>query len=58
MDASTLVVTLALVTLGAVALFAIVNKRAVERRKADPDAPKSTLATDAPSKTPDGKGRP
>jgi hypothetical protein len=58
MDASTLIVTLALVTLIAVVIFAMRSQQQTLRRKADPDAPKSTLASDAPGTTPDGKGQP
>ena len=36
--------TLAIVTLGIVALLALNSKRATEKRKNDPDAPHSALA--------------
>lgn len=49
MDAS-LVATLALVTLLAVAVFALVSKQRVEKRRHDPAQQKSTLAPDAPSR--------
>ncbi|RBO51381.1 hypothetical protein DSD19_19900 [Rhodovulum sp. BSW8] len=58
MDATSLIATLALGTLCAVVVFAWVSKRRTEARKADPDAPKSTLAADAPSTRSDGKGAP
>ncbi|TCP43208.1 hypothetical protein [Rhodovulum marinum] len=58
MTATDLIVILALGTLGAGAIYALVDKRRTEARKADPDAPKSTLAADAPSTTPSGKGQP
>jgi len=41
---------LALFTLGAGIIFALVSKRRVEARRHDPDAPKSTLAKDAPDR--------
>ncbi|WP_299374062.1 hypothetical protein [uncultured Tateyamaria sp.] len=47
MDISLLAV-LFLVTAGAVIVFALVSKSKVEDRIEDPDAPKSTLAKDAP----------
>ena len=53
MTASYLVPILALVTLGAVLIFALVSKERVERRRQDPNAPKSTLAADK-----DSKGKP
>jgi hypothetical protein len=49
MDASFLVPLLALITLLAVAVFALVSKSRVEKRRHDPNAPKSTLAKDAPN---------
>lgn len=49
MDLDVLLVTLSLGTLLVVIVFALVSKRATERRRDDPDAPKSTLAKDAPS---------
>ena len=48
MDYATFVPTLALVTLLAVAIFALWDKNKTERRKQDPNAPKSTLAKDTP----------
>jgi hypothetical protein len=50
MDLSFLVPLLALVTLLAVAVFALVSKARVDQRRHDPDAPKSTLAKDAPDR--------
>jgi hypothetical protein len=50
MDASFLVPLLALITLLAVAVFALVSKSRVEKRRHDPNAPKSSLAKDAPNK--------
>ncbi|MGC9420217.1 MAG: hypothetical protein ACP5EN_14745 [Rhodovulum sp.] len=58
MTATNLIVILALGTLGAAAIYALFDKRRTEERKADPDAPKNTLAVDAPSTTPSGKGQP
>lgn len=55
MDATSLIVTLALLTLGAGAIFALVEKERTERRKADPNAPKSTLASDTANTTRDGR---
>jgi hypothetical protein len=49
MDYATFLPTLALVTLLAVALFALWDKRKTEQRRADPEAPRSTLAEDAPN---------
>ncbi|MBM7068184.1 hypothetical protein [Actibacterium sp. 188UL27-1] len=40
---------LALMTLLAGTVFGLMGKRAVEKRLDDPDAPKSTLASDVPS---------
>ncbi len=48
MDYSALVPILALGTLLAVCIFALVSKARVEERRHDPDAPKSTLAKDGP----------
>lgn len=48
MTVSTFVPVLAMLTLLAVVLFALRSKKEVEDRRADPEAPKSTLATDAP----------
>ena len=50
MDLSFLVPVLALVTLLAVAVFALMSKSRVEKRRHDPNAPKSTLAKDAPDR--------
>jgi hypothetical protein len=43
-----IVPVLSMITLLAVAVFALVSKARIERRRHDPDAPKSTLAPDAP----------
>lgn len=48
MDYSALVPILALGTLLAVCIFALVSKARVEERRHDPYAPKSTLAKDGP----------
>jgi len=48
MDYNLLLPLLALFTLVAVMVLAMWSKAATERRKADPDAPKSTLAKDGP----------
>lgn len=40
---------LALFSLGAFLVFAVVGKRKTEQRRNDPNAPKSTLAEDAPN---------
>jgi hypothetical protein len=53
-----IIVVLALMTLAAVVIFAGYEQNKTLRRMADSDAPKSTLAADAPSTTPDGKGQP
>ncbi len=45
----TLIVVLFLITALAVVVWALLSKRAVEKRMDDPDAPKSTLAKDAPN---------
>jgi hypothetical protein len=50
MELSFLVPLLALITLLAVAVFALMSKSRVEKRRRDPDAPKSTLAEDAPDR--------
>jgi len=50
MDLSFLVPLLALITLLAVAVFALVSKSRVEKRRHDPTAPKSTLAEDSPDR--------
>ncbi|MCC6001497.1 MAG: hypothetical protein JJU19_11630 [Pararhodobacter sp.] len=49
MDLVWLLPLLALGTISAVLIFAIVSKARVEERRTDPQAPKSTLAADAPS---------
>jgi hypothetical protein len=48
MDFSWLVPLLSLFTLLAVAVFAMISKVAIEKRRHDPDVPKSTLAKDGP----------
>ncbi|SIO32932.1 hypothetical protein SAMN05444722_1468 [Rhodovulum sp. ES.010] len=58
MTATNLIVILALGTLAGGSIYALREKWKTEERKNDPDAPKSTLAADAPSKTPDGRGQP
>jgi hypothetical protein len=50
MELSFLVPLLALITLLAVAVFALMSKSRVEKRRRDPDAPKSTLAEDSPDR--------
>ena len=45
-DVATFLPTLALFTLLAFTVFALVSKKKTEERRADPDAPKSTLAED------------
>ncbi len=55
MDFAYIIPLLALITLLAVLVFALVNKRKTEERRMDPNAPRSTLAADAPSHT---KGAP
>lgn len=50
MTLSTFLPLLTLVTLGAIAVVALGSKYATEKRKEDPEAPKSTLAEDAPNK--------
>ncbi|MCV3270357.1 hypothetical protein [Roseobacter sinensis] len=49
MDFTYLIVILALMTLLAVIVFAMISKAKVEKRKDDPDSTKSTLAADARS---------
>lgn len=49
MDTGTLLVVLALGTLLAVLVFALVSKRKTEQRLHDEDAPRSTLAENAPN---------
>lgn len=49
MDITFLLVILALATLGAVTIFALVSKSRTEKRMKDDDAPKSRLAEDAPN---------
>jgi len=53
-----IIVVLALMTLAAGVIYAGYEQHKTLQRKADPDAPKSTLASDAPSTRPDGKGAP
>ena len=48
MDVSFFLPLLTLFTLLAVLIFAMVSKARVEKRRHDPDAPKSTLAKDGP----------
>lgn len=48
MDFTWLVPLLALVTLLAALIFALISKRAVKERMKDPTVPNSTLATDGP----------
>jgi hypothetical protein len=50
MDIPNIVPILALVTMLIFIVFALINKREVEERLQDKDAPKSTLAKDGPSK--------
>lgn len=50
MSMSFIVVVLFLLTSLAVLVWAITSKAQIESRMADPNAPKSTLAADAPSK--------
>ncbi len=49
METSGLIVTLSIVTLLAVLAIAWISKRRTDKRKHDPQAPKSTLAEDAPN---------
>ncbi len=49
MDWTSLVTFLAVITLGAGVVVALISQRKTEQRMANPDAPKSTLAKDAPS---------
>lgn len=49
MDLTFLLVTLALGTMLAVVLFALLSKKNVEYRRNDPDSKRSTLAKDGPS---------
>lgn len=48
MDTSIFLPLLTFGTLFAVAIFALVSGERTERRRKDPNAPKSTLAKDAP----------
>jgi len=48
MDVTVLIPALAMMTLLAVAIFALVSKKKVEKKLHDPNAKKSTLADDAP----------
>ena len=48
MDLAFIVPILAMTTLLAVLIFALVSKKKVEDRRHDPNAAKSTLAPDAP----------
>ncbi len=49
MDATYIIVLLALFTFLAFIIFALVSKKKTEDRKNDPNAPKSSLASDADS---------
>jgi hypothetical protein len=49
MDTSIFLPILTFGTLFAVAIFALVSKQKVDRRRKDPNAPKSTLAADSPN---------
>ncbi len=49
MDFAFIVPLLALFTLLAVLVYALVSKKKIEDRRHDPSVPKSTLAADAPS---------
>ena len=46
MDATNIIVILALLTMLGFIVFALVGKKQIEDRLADPGAPKSTLAAD------------
>jgi hypothetical protein len=50
MDLSFLVPLLAMLTLLAFLIFAMIGKARVDKRRRDPDAPKSTLAEDGPDR--------
>lgn len=50
MDIAFYLPLLTMVTLLAGVVFALVSKYRVEQRRTDPDAPKSTLAADAPNR--------
>lgn len=50
MEMTFIVPILALLTMLAGCVFALINLRAVEARRADSDAPKSTLAADKSAK--------
>ncbi|HMO07004.1 MAG TPA: hypothetical protein PKD10_05070 [Paracoccaceae bacterium] len=52
MDIGFLVPLLALGTLLAVCVFALVSRNRVDARRANPSAPKSSLATDGPGPAP------
>lgn len=52
METTFIVPLLALVTLLAVCLFAMISKASIERRRHDPNAPKSSLAKDGPTGNP------
>ena len=49
MDATILVPALFVVTLVAVIIFAMASAKKTRERRSDPDATKSTLASDAPA---------
>lgn len=55
MDTSIFLPILTFGTMFAVIVFALVSKERTERRRKDPDTPKSTLASDAPD---DGRPAP
>jgi H+/Cl- antiporter ClcA len=52
MDTSFFIPLLSLLTLLAVCIFALVSKASVEKRRHDPNAPKSSLAKDGPTGDP------
>ncbi|GLS87673.1 hypothetical protein GCM10010873_26470 [Cypionkella aquatica] len=52
MDTAFIVPLLALFTLLAVCVFAMISKASIERRRHDPSAPKSSLAKDGPTGDP------
>ncbi|MBO6604004.1 MULTISPECIES: hypothetical protein [Paracoccaceae] len=55
MDTSALVITLIVITFGAVIVLALRSKAKTEERMKDDDAPKSTLAKDGPGPNPNTK---
>ncbi|MGV8954380.1 MAG: hypothetical protein ACOH2M_25005 [Cypionkella sp.] len=52
MDTAFIVPLLAMMTLLAVCVFALISKANIERRRHDPNAPKSSLAVDGPTGDP------